>query len=210
MGVTSARIDLKAACARAERALERYAEPLQALYCEHWPVGMLDLAWRRMLENAAHDSICGCSADEVSAQVLVRYAEAEQIARGLAEEALGNIARSVERGALAVFNPSPHTRTEMLELPEGVAQVTVPPLGWTSVRPDDAQPPAEDRLANGLLEVSVRPDGTLDLVGGGRELTGVGRLVDGGDVGDSYNYAPPGDDVVIDEPEDVRVDFDGR
>jgi alpha-mannosidase len=210
MGVTSARIDLKAACARAERWLERYAEPLQALYSEHWPEGMLDLAWRRVLENAAHDSICGCSADEVSAQVLVRYAEAEQIARGLAEEALGNIARSVERGALAVFNPSPHTRTEMVELPEGVAQVTVPPLGWTSVRRDDAQPSAEDRLANGLLEVSVRPDGTLDLVGSGRELTGVGRLVDGGDVGDSYNYAPPGDDVVIDEPEDVRGDFDGR
>jgi alpha-mannosidase len=31
-GVVSARIDLKAACARAERWLERYAEPLQALY----------------------------------------------------------------------------------------------------------------------------------------------------------------------------------
>jgi alpha-mannosidase len=33
-----------------------------------------------MFQNAAHDSICGCSRDEVSAQVLVRYAEAEQIA----------------------------------------------------------------------------------------------------------------------------------
>jgi hypothetical protein len=31
-GVVSARIDLKAACARAERLLERYAEPLQALW----------------------------------------------------------------------------------------------------------------------------------------------------------------------------------
>ena len=210
MGVTSARIDLKAACARAERWLERYAEPLQALYCEHWPKRMLELAWSRVLQNSAHDSICGCSTDEVSAQVLVRYAEAEQIARGLADEAMRNIARSVERGSVAVFNPSPHARTEMVELPEGVAVATVPPLGWASVRPDDAQASVEDRLANGLLEVSVRPDGTLDLVGGGRELRDVGRLVDGRDVGDSYNYAPPADDVEIDEPEDVRADFDGR
>ena len=34
--VVSARIDLKQACAAAERALERYAEPLQALYGEEW------------------------------------------------------------------------------------------------------------------------------------------------------------------------------
>ena len=35
--VVSARIDLKAACARAERWLERYAEPSQALYGASWP-----------------------------------------------------------------------------------------------------------------------------------------------------------------------------
>jgi hypothetical protein len=208
MGVTSARIDLKAACARAERSLERYAEPLQALYCERWPERMLELAWSRVLESSAHDSICGCSTDEVSAQVLVRFSEAEQIARGLADEAMRAIARFVERGSVAVFNPSPHARTEIVELPEGVAEVTVPPLGWASVRPGAAGASVEDRLANGLLEVSVRPDGTLDLVGGGRELRRVGRLVDGGDVGDSYNYAPPDDDVEVDEPEDVRVDFE--
>ncbi|MGH2922154.1 MAG: glycoside hydrolase family 38 C-terminal domain-containing protein, partial [Gaiellaceae bacterium] len=219
MGVYSARIDLKAACARAERTLERYAEPLQALYSEHWPEGMLVLAWRRMLENAAHDSICGCSADEVSAQVLVRYAEAEQIAHGLAEEAVRNIARSVERGSLVVFNPSPHRRTDMIELPEEwgavgrVAQVSVPPLGWTSVRPaqtpgsvENAVRASEADLANDLLEVTVGSDGTLDLHGSGRELKGVGRLVDGRDVGDSYNYAPPEDDVLADEPDEVRVD----
>jgi alpha-mannosidase len=211
MGVTSARIDLKQAAARAERSLERYAEPLQALYGPVWPRRMLELAWRRVLENSAHDSICGCSTDEVSAQVLVRYAEAEQIARALADEAVRNIARSVERGSIAVVNPSPHRRTDLVELGDGlVAQVTVPALGWTSVRLDEGQTPAGDPFDNGLVQVSVRPDGTLDLVGGGRELSGVGRLVDGGDVGDSYNYAPPDDDVEVDEPGDVRVDVRGQ
>jgi hypothetical protein len=211
MGVTSARIDLKQAAARAERSLERYAEPLQALYGPVWPRRMLELAWRRVLENSAHDSICGCSTDEVSAQVLVRYAEAEQIARGLAEEAVGNIARSVERGSIAVVNPSPHRRTGVVDLGDRrFAQVTAPALGWTSVRLDEAQIPAADPLDNGLVAVSVRPDGSLDIAGGGRELSGVGRLVDGGDVGDSYNYAPPPDGIEVDEPEDVRIDFRGR
>jgi mannosylglycerate hydrolase len=48
----------------------------------------------------------------------------------------------------------------------------------------------------------VADDGTLEL----NDLRGVGRLVDGGDVGDSYNYAPPEPDHVIDTPENVRVE----
>ncbi|MEA2608448.1 MAG: 2-O-(6-phospho-alpha-D-mannosyl)-D-glycerate hydrolase, partial [Chloroflexota bacterium] len=70
MGVSSARIDLKAACARAERLLERYAEPLTALHGGDWPERLLELAWRRVVDNSAHDSICGCSHDQVVAQVL--------------------------------------------------------------------------------------------------------------------------------------------
>src|SRR5262249_26785504 len=115
-GVVSARIDLKAACARAERWLERYAEPLQALYGEEWPAALLAQAWSRMSQNSAHDSICGCSAAEVSAQVLIRYAEAEQIGRELARRALARIAAEVPRGAFAVVNPTPRERTELVEL----------------------------------------------------------------------------------------------
>src|SRR5439155_19191350 len=121
-GVVSARIDLKDACARAERWLERYAEPLQALYggCP-WPERFLGQAWTRVFQNAAHDSICGCSVDEVSAQVLVRYAEAEQIGRELAQRAVARIAAEVPRGAFAVVNPSPQPRTELVELEVVVA-----------------------------------------------------------------------------------------
>ncbi len=34
---------------------------------------------------------------------------------------------------------------------------------------------------------------------------GLGRLVDGGDGGDTYNYSPPAEDLVIDTPESVTV-----
>ena len=107
MNVTSARMDIKAAAARAERALERYAEPFAALHGTSWPQDFLDVAWTRVLENSAHDSVCGCSADPVSAQVLVRYAEAEQVAHELVREAFAGTCAETPRGAVVVANPSP-------------------------------------------------------------------------------------------------------
>ena len=46
------------------------------------PRRLLDVAWREMVRNAAHDSICACSVDEVVDAVLVRYAEATASATG--------------------------------------------------------------------------------------------------------------------------------
>src|SRR6266536_1580201 len=140
-GVVSARIDLKAACGRAERWLERYAEPLQTLYGGDWPEPFLRQAWSRVFQNSAHDSICGCSADEVSAQVLVRYAEAEQIGRELAQRAVARIAADVPQGAFAVVNPSPYSRSDLVEL-----EVVVPDE-WEAVAlelPDGSQVPTQE------------------------------------------------------------------
>ena len=94
MGVTSARIDIKQAAARAERGLERYAEPLTALHGGAWPERLLELAWRRVIDNSAHDSICGCSDDIVVQQVLVRFAEAAQLAEGVTAQTLRAIGDS--------------------------------------------------------------------------------------------------------------------
>ena len=83
MNVTSARIDIKIAAGRTERVLERLAEPIAALHGAAWPERLLELAWRRVVDNSAHDSICGCSQDAVVDQVLTRFAEAGQIGRGV-------------------------------------------------------------------------------------------------------------------------------
>jgi len=195
--VISARIDIKQACARAERALERYAEPLQALYGGEWPDAPLRLAWSRLFQNAAHDSVCGCSADDVSAQVLVRYAEAQQIGDALTDRALARIAARAPAGVTVAVNPSPSPRTEMVEMANGgLATVTVPALGWATVRDaadSDAHAVEVDgtTVRNGLVELDVS---SL-------------RLVDGGDFGDSYNYAPPADDLLVDTPIEERVEI---
>ena len=89
-----------------------------------------------------------------------------------------------------------------------VARVPAPPLGWTALQPVEGTGSVEDPvhvrpdgLDNGLLSVAVAADGTLSLGG----VEGVGRLVDGGDEGDSYNYAPPAEDHLVEDPDDVRV-----
>jgi mannosylglycerate hydrolase len=331
MGVTSARIDLKAACARAERLLERYAEPLQALWVplDAWPQPFLDLAWRRVIENSAHDSICGCSVDEVADQVHVRFAEAQQIAASLTQRAVGGIATRVVRNALATMNPSPFERQDLVEIElaipdewdavnfeladgrrvptqelersepllytaelrgseidevfrkfhgreifdrswngyeidriDGRQRVTfevdddadpvfldvtamrieieetmrttdepwlvrvlarprrrllgrlpAPALGWAAARPVAGAAELDDPVVvngrsmnNGLLRVEIAADGTLELTtADGTRIAGVGRLVNGGDFGDSYNYAPPANDTLIDTPDEVAV-----
>jgi len=330
MGVASARIDIKQAAGRAERWLERYAEPLTALHVapDAWPGAFLSLAWHKVVENSAHDSICGCSIDPVVDQVLVRFAEAEQIGTTLARRASLAVAAGVPRGATTVLNPSPVARSgvveaEMpipdeweevaLELPDGTrlatqelarkepllldeeligadvddlfrrfhgreifdhawngyriegrrltlevdndpdppwldvdglqAEVTaallahpsdtwhvrivarprrtlavsvpVPALGWTAMRPTEGRGEPSDAvragddgrsLTNGLVTVSAGEDGTLSLeAADGTRASGIGHIADGGDFGDSYNYAPPANDAVAEVPASVKV-----
>jgi len=51
-GVLSNRPHLKRALSRAERMVERYAEPLAALWApaEAWPARLLDMAWQRLIQ----------------------------------------------------------------------------------------------------------------------------------------------------------------
>jgi alpha-mannosidase len=110
MGVASNRVDIHQACARAERALERNAEPLSALLLPEarYPARLLDIAWRLLVLNSAHDSSCACSADEVVDAVKVRYEEARQVADALTRDAVDHLGREVTAptGATVVVNPT--------------------------------------------------------------------------------------------------------
>ncbi|WP_326835687.1 hypothetical protein VSH64_12265 [Amycolatopsis rhabdoformis] len=309
-GVLSVRPQLKQAMARAERLVERYAEPFAALFSAEWPQRFLDLAWWRLVDASGHDSVTGCGVDETATQVFARISEAGHLGQAVRDRVAGRLARTVARDAVLVLNPTPAARRDLvtvdvevpwdevaLELPDGTrlpaqvesraaellheeaaagadlglflprihgrelfgleitgwrcdpaerllefsvarhggeepfdveavrAAVTgatgawtirirqaarrtvtglvdVPALGWTSVRV------VPGVVAAGLdpVAVEVTDDGSLRITGAdGTVLDGVGRLVDGGDRGDSYNYAPPGTDTLVTEPESVRV-----
>ena len=124
MGVASNRVDVKQAAARAERAVERLAEPLCALFLPPtaWPEALLQTAWLQLVRNAAHDSVCACSVDEVCSAVVHRYAEARQIGEGLADRAGRALAASMAEPGVVVVNPSARGRG-------GVVQLDVPGKG---------------------------------------------------------------------------------
>ncbi|HLU74684.1 MAG TPA: glycoside hydrolase family 38 C-terminal domain-containing protein [Nonomuraea sp.] len=316
-GVISVRPALKQAMGRAERMVERYAEPLAALWGAEWPGRFLDMAWWRLVDASGHDSVTGCGVDETAQQVAARIAEAEHLGQAVRDMVTARLAASVPSGGVLVVNPTPAARRGVVVLdvagddpitgPDGArvpiqpleyaptllldeemdpataltfihgtelygqqitgwsvedgvltftvaresglpfdvaevrgalagvtrvrilaeprrkvaALVEAPPLGHTSVRPAPGGGPGahlpgavrpsradEGTLDNGLLRVEVARDGTLTLTSeDGVTLSGAGRLVDGGDVGDSYNYAPPAEDRLVSDPESVHVEM---
>jgi mannosylglycerate hydrolase len=111
-------VDVKVAAARAERALERHAEPLVSFWAERperWS-SLLDVAWKDVIRNAAHDSICACSHDEVVDAVLHRYAEATRTALGVADHAIADAGRSMSTSGIHLLNPTSTDRREVVEV----------------------------------------------------------------------------------------------
>ena len=91
-GVNSARMPLKQQNEHCERELQA-AETLSSLAVFaapgfRYPRGELALAWRELLRNHPHDSICGCSVDEVHEEMAQRFRSSLQIARRVADMAL--------------------------------------------------------------------------------------------------------------------------
>ncbi|HVF54411.1 MAG TPA: hypothetical protein VNC78_12520 [Actinomycetota bacterium] len=167
--------------ARAESALERYAEPLAALVPGvEWPAAELRDAWALLHLNGAHDSVCGCSTDEVAAAVDGRTRAATDIARGIVDRSMAALGASVKAGGLLFFNPSPFER-------EGI-----PGLGWKVV--DEPIAPAQP------LELRIVRDRIVPATGG-EDLSFT--FEDQADVGDLYTFCPGGDPV---EPTEMIVD----
>ncbi len=48
--------------------------------------GVLEYAYKLLLQNQAHDSICGCSTDDVHSENLIRYKKIQQIANTIIDE----------------------------------------------------------------------------------------------------------------------------
>ncbi len=129
-GVLSMRMWIKQRSAACEYLLQDVAEPLSAwawTLGEAYPDGFLRAAWRHLMHNHPHDSICGCSIDQVHREMVSRFDQSQQIAEGIVEEKLAQLASRVNtavlpQGAgaqaagapLVVFNPSAGPRTDVV------------------------------------------------------------------------------------------------
>jgi alpha-mannosidase len=154
-GVLSTRMWIKQRNARAQRLLEKWAEPFATfadLENRNWKleVGstavqpptsnlqLLHLAWKYLLYNHPHDSICGCGVDQMHAEMALRFDWVEQIVEPIIAESLAQLAASVdthttdESVPVVVFNPVAGPRTDRV-----VAQIELP-TGWENFTISDA------------------------------------------------------------------------
>ncbi len=94
------------------------------------PEALIHQAWLLLMENHPHDSICGCSLDQVHAEMQVRFDQAEQIGDELTQQSLESLAAAIhtcafpdsEDPAIVVFNPSHFRRSDLVEF-----EVKLPP-----------------------------------------------------------------------------------
>src|SRR5277367_1563597 len=111
-GVTSARTWIKQRDFENCRELERYADPLAAIAsalgrgADLEP--FLEMAWRTEIQNHPHDSICGCSVDQVHIDMRYRFDQAAMLAETAVRRAAAACldARKADASHISVFNPS--------------------------------------------------------------------------------------------------------
>lgn len=127
-GVLSSRLPIKQQNAHCEALLTRWAEPFgvfaAALGAEYL-TSFLDRAWRYLLQNHPHDSICGCSIDQVHQDMHYRFDQCRLIAERCTQISLRHIVDRTplpkladdEDFAVTVFNASTSERDEIIDLP---------------------------------------------------------------------------------------------
>ncbi len=122
MGVLSVRAPDKQAYFRATESLERRAEPLAALTGIPG-AGFLHEAWTLILQNAPHDTACGCGIDAVAEEARLRSQAAQQIADAVARQGLARVEKEAGGAGgprqgpgvdVIVWNPSPFPRAALV------------------------------------------------------------------------------------------------
>ncbi|HEX9974182.1 MAG TPA: glycoside hydrolase family 38 C-terminal domain-containing protein [bacterium] len=122
---TSARMYLKQMNFKTEKWLQFYAEPfnvLAGLLGLNIEDKYLDIAWHLLLQNSAHDSIGGCSLDEVHDDMMNRYKQCQEIAKGVFVRACKHLAQNInlknhseQSIHLVAINPTTYRRNEVAE-----------------------------------------------------------------------------------------------
>ncbi len=144
-GVLSARMWIKQRNHACENLLERWVEPFST-----WaelilrgikafddtpeyqptprianPAPLIHQAWKMLLTCQPHDSICGCSIDEVHDEMLPRFNQVEQISEQLLSQSLDALSSSIDTqtyapenafAAINVFNAASYKQTGLVKV----------------------------------------------------------------------------------------------
>lgn len=131
VNTASARVYLKQMNQLGQAMLEKVAEPLAAFahavrVGEKYPHHLFTYAWKTLMQNHPHDSICGCSVDEVHREMVTRFEKSRHVAEAIVEDSTRALAEAVdttsfgETGAdalpVVVFNTTGWERTGVVTI----------------------------------------------------------------------------------------------
>ena len=118
--IYSTRMDIKAANARIENKLTNILEPLASLAYTlgiEYHHGLIELIWKEIMKNHAHDSI-GCCADKVHREIANRFFLAEektdQLIQFYKRKITDSVNTSLKADRLAAFNLLPYEREDVV------------------------------------------------------------------------------------------------
>ena len=194
-GVLSTRMWIKQRNQHSQTLLEKWAEPFSVFaenmiarqdkptapeemasnrICNVAPI--IRQAWRLLMENHPHDSICGCSIDQVHDEMKPRFDQVDQIAEEITHQALHALSGAVDTqftgvfAAVVLFNPFGHKHHDLIEvalnIPEGIAAYELISADKTVI-PHEFIDSNNDELANVLLRKSELR-GTIGAITDGR------------------------------------------
>ncbi|MFN2216714.1 MAG: glycosyl hydrolase-related protein, partial [Anaerolineales bacterium] len=182
-GVLSTRMWIKQQNYTCETLLEKWAEPFSTLnqildqgldgrFIQN-PSDFLHQSWKLLMQNHPHDSICGCSIDQVHDEMKTRFDQVEQIGEEITLQSLTQLSSKVNTrkkipedivSALIIFNANSFTRTDLvncdLNIPSDIHSFKLVDL-------DGNQIPFQTSGANSseLINMKLDKDGLKGIIG---------------------------------------------
>lgn len=119
--IYSTRMDIKAANTRIENKITNVLEPLAAVAYSlgfEYHHGLIELIWKEIMKNHAHDSIGCCCSDKVHREIMNRFFLAEEKTDQLIEHYKRKITDSIDtertEDRLTAFNLLPYERKDVV------------------------------------------------------------------------------------------------
>lgn len=211
-GSYSSRLDLKRLNALCSYKLE-FAHNLQVALGNEY-AHAIDYAYKLLLQNQAHDSICGCSTDDVHAENIVRYkkilqicdAIIEQIRQTRTKDEVASFENENDYKILEVERDAIEDDAQVVSIRTGVPSNLLYNTGKIPVTEDfvplytmlkefnSKNKPSDlgvnkDELINSKVRLYVK-DGAINVSDGKKEYKNFIEFVRVKDDGDTYNFAP--------------------
>lgn len=106
VNTASARVYLKQMNQQGQSILEKVAEPLASfasLLGYKYPHHLFTYAWKTLMQNHPHDSICGCSVDEVHREMVTRFEKSRHVAETIVDDSKKVISEAVNTSVFAKY-----------------------------------------------------------------------------------------------------------